>query len=645
MVHEAKLSSVLSDFARNLATNYPIQHILDHLVQRIVAILPITGAGVTLISDGTAPRYVAASDEAALRFERMQTDIWQGPCLSAFESGDAVAIPDLSRDERYPKFSPEAVAGGLAAVFTFPLNHAGGRLGSLDLYRDVPGGLDDDDMVAAQTLADVAAAYLLNAQARDEARMTSDRFRDSSMRDPLTGLANRTLLHLYLEHAARRARRSHANAAVLFLDLDRFRQVNDTHGRQIGDQVLIAVAHRLSGLIRPGDTLARVAGDKFAVLCEDMNGPADVENLAKRITTAFATNFILPATNSGPANSEPANSELTIELAITATVGLAFVGPGQDISQDQIVEADAAMYQVKHETRHDAGAAPGVAAHGVIDLREAVQANDPNELERALREALAHDQLDVAYQPIVRSSDGMLTGVEALLRWPRPEGQFVSIIALIGVAEQSGLIVQIGAWVLEQACRARGNWLAAHPGAPLELAVNVSARQLMSADFTATIASILSRTGMDPHALVLEITENVFVEDSEHATTVLADLKTLGIRLALDDFGTGYSSLSYLRRLPIDIVKIDQSFIADIGYTPSGRTIVAAVTDLAHGLGLTVVAEGVETPSQRDEVQAIGCESSQGYFYARPMPATDIDTHLTTPSATPPRLPALAASR
>ena len=628
MVHEAKLSSVLTDFARTLATDYPIQGILDHLVQRIVAILPVTGAGVTLISEGKAPRYVAASDESALRFERMQTDIWEGPCLSAYESGEAVAIPDLSRDERHPKFSPEAVAAGLAAVFTFPLNQAGGRLGSLDLYRDTPGDLDEHDMEAAQTLADVAAAYLLNAQAREEARMTSERFRDSSLRDPLTGLASRALLHLYLEHAAGRARRSHASAAVLFLDLDRFRQVNDTHGRQVGDQMLIAVAHRLSGLIRPGDTLARVAGDKFAVLCEDITSPADAEILAKRITAAFATSFVLPAMK--PPATEPPATELTI----TATVGLAFVGPGEDISQDQIAEADAAMYQAKHE----AG-----AAHGLIDLREAVQDNDPNDLERALRQAVAHDQLDVAYQPIVRSSDGVLTGVEALLRWPRPEGQFVSIIALIGVAEQSGLIVEIGAWVLERACRHRGSWLAAHPHSPLELAVNVSARQLMSADFTATIASILARTGMDPHALVLEITENIFVEDSERATTVLADIKSLGIQLALDDFGTGYSSLSYLRRLPIDIVKIDQSFIADIDYAPAGRTIVAAVTDLAHGLGLTVVAEGVETQNQRDQIQAIGCESSQGYFYARPMPAAEIDTHLTTPSPYPPRLPALAA--
>jgi EAL domain-containing protein (putative c-di-GMP-specific phosphodiesterase class I) len=195
---------------------------------------------------------------------------------------------------------------------------------------------------------------------------------------------------------------------------------------------------------------------------------------------------------------------------------------------------------------------------------------------------------------------------------------------MIAVAEQSGLIVKLGAWVLERSCRDWSGWLREHPGVPLDLAVNVSGRQLMSPDFTATIASVLSRTGMDPLALVLEITENVFIEESDRTTTVLGKLKDLGIRVALDDFGTGYSSLSYLRHLPIDIVKIDKSFVADIGGDGTASAIVAAVSNLAHVLGLTVTAEGVETQDQHDQVVAIGCECAQGFFYARPMPAAAV---------------------
>ena len=344
MVDEDKLSSVLSEFARTLITDFPIQGILDHLVERIVDVLPVTSAGVTLISPGMAPRYIAASDDSALRFEQLQTEVGQGPCLSAYESGQAVAIPDLGADHRYPHFAPAALAGGLAAVFTFPLRHGDGRLGALDLYRDTPGELDPHDMGAAQTLADVAAAYLLNARAREEARAISDRFHHSALHDPLTGLPNRLLLQERLEHAADRRRRSHTNAAVLFADLDRFKQINDTHGHQVGDELLLAVAHRLSGLIRSGDTLARFSGDEFVFLCEDLHSAADVEVLAKRIDATFANPFVL------------ADREVTI----TASVGIAFAGPGEDISNRLMVNADMAMYQVKRD---------GGAGHQIIDMR------------------------------------------------------------------------------------------------------------------------------------------------------------------------------------------------------------------------------------------------------------------------------------
>jgi diguanylate cyclase (GGDEF)-like protein len=616
MTHNQQLSAVLSEFARTLVTDFPIQGILDHLVEQIVDVLPVSAAGVTLISAGRAPRYIAASDESALRFEQLQTQIRQGPCLMAFESGEAVAISDLRLSDRFPLFAPAAVEAGLVAVFTFPLRHGDAQLGALDLYRDTPGDLNSESMATAQTLADVAAAYLLNAEARDEARETSDRFHHSALHDPLTGLANRLLLQQRLEHAAARAQRSHTNSAILFADLDRFKHVNDTHGHKKGDELLLAVAHRLSGLVRPGDTLARVSGDEFVFLCEDLSSADDVEVLAKRIDESFGEPFRL---DGGP------------ELSVTASVGLAFAGPGEDISDQLVVDADMAMYQAKRK---------GGAGHQIIDLREALQVSDRSSLESDLHAALAQDELDLAYQPIVRSQDGLLTGFEALLRWTHPDRGAVAPRAVVGVAEQCGLIIDLGAWVMERSCRTHRRWLAEHPGSPLDLAVNVSGRQLMSPGFCLSVAEMLVRTSMDPATLILEMTENIFIEDSERAMTVMTDLRKLGIRLALDDFGTGYSSLSYLRRLPIDIVKIDQSFTAGIGHASSGGAIVEAVTNLAHVLGLTVVAEGVETQNQRDEVSAIGCEAAQGYFYARPMPAAAIDAYLAGQPESRPYLPA-----
>ena len=349
--------------------------------------------------------------------------------------------------------------------------------------------------------------------------------------------------------------------------------------------------------MRPGDTLARFAGDEFVFLCEDLTRPSDVEALARRVDTAFAEPFELE----------------DVVISTSASVGVAFAGPGEDISEELVAQADVAMYQAKRK---------GGARHQNIDLREALRSVDSHGLETDLRRAFANGNLDVAYQPIVRPGDGLVRGVEALLRWTDADRGSVATVSIVEIAEQSGLINEIGAWVLERSCLDRGRWLHRRPDALLDLAVNVSARQIVSTGFPATVADVLAKSGMDPTALILEVTEYVLLEDNDRATKVLLDLKDLGIRLALDDFGTGYSSLSYLRRLPIDIVKIDQGFIADIDHAPAGPAIAAAVTNLAHVLDLTVTAEGVETQGQRDAVLAMGCDFAQGYYYAKPMQAS-----------------------
>jgi diguanylate cyclase (GGDEF)-like protein len=612
-VQERQLSAVLREFARTLATDFPIQRILDHLVERIVDVLPITAAGVTLISQDEAPRYIAASDGDALCFEQLQTSLKEGPCLAAYRTGRAVEVADLAVDPRFRRFGPSAVAAGLGAVFAFPLVHDNGTLGALDLYRDTPGALDPEAMDAAQTLADVTVAYLLNAQAREEARLASEHFQQSALHDPLTGLPNRLLLTQRLRHAAQRAQRSHSRAAILFADLDGFKVVNDTYGHRIGDQLLVAVASRLTALVRPGDTLCRYAGDEFVFLCEELHDESDARMLAQRVNEAFDEPFDLGG----------------VSVGVKASVGMAFAGPGEEISDELVVAADAAMYQAKRR---------GVDVHRVIDLRTATAADDRAQLRIELRAALATGALDVAYQPIVRSADGVVCGVEALLRWPS-SGRGVSTELAIEAAEGSGLINEIGIWVMERACRDHANWPRTHTGRPLDLAVNVSARQLMSAQFVTVVAGVLARTGMAPSALVLEMTEHILIEDSVRAMTVLSDLRTLGVRISLDDFGTGYSSLSYLRRLPIDIVKIDQGFVADLGQASVGRAIVVAVTNLAHVLNLTVVAEGVETKAQRDAVASIGCELAQGFYFAEPMAATAMAATLSSLPALAVRLP------
>jgi diguanylate cyclase (GGDEF)-like protein len=608
VVYEAKLSATLSEFARTLGTDFPIQGILDRLVRRIVEMLPVSAAGVTLISPGMAPQFIAASNDAALEFERLQTDIAQGPCLLAYQAGAPVVVPDLLADGRFPLFAPPALAAGLAAVFAFPMRHDTARIGALDLYRDTPGPLGPRDLTAAQTLADVAAGYLANAQTREEAREISDRFRRGSLYDSLTGLPNRVLLQQRLAHAARRAQRLHAPAGVLFIDLDGFKAINDRYGSLVGDHLLCAVAERLSSCIRPGDTMARLQGDEFVFLCEDLRDATDVEAIASRVTEAFSTPFILAG-------------RATLELTITASVGVAYAGPGDEVSDRLLANADIAMHEAKRR---------GGTAHRVLDLREIRVSRDRATFRRELRKAFAQDKLHVAYQPIVRTGDGLVTAAEALLRWTDFDRGPIPTRTMVEVAEHNGLITGIGAWVLERACNDRGMWVRQNPGVPLDVSVNVSAHQLMDLGFGQTVAAILEKSAMDPTALVLEVTASALMDDAERAMIVLAELALLGIRLTLDNFGTGYSSLTHLRQFPVDTVKIDPELVADIDREPNGAAVIEAITKLAQVLDLRVIAHGVETRAQHEAVLAAGCDNAQGYGYAQPMPSRDIGAELAT---------------
>jgi len=290
--------------------------------------MPITAAGVTLIAPGLQPQYIAASDESAMGYERLQSELSQGPCVGAYRSGAAVSVPDLHLDDRYPAFSSRALALGLVAVFTFPLRHDEVVLGALDLYHDRAGSLSADYMSAAQTLADVASAYLINAQARSDLWAASQQARDAALHDPLTGLPNRVLMIERIEHALQRARRSEKALTILFIDLDRFKEINDTYGHRVGDTVLIAVAERLATNLRPGDSLARLSGDEFLAICEDLEDASQADVLAARFDAALLPPFRVAG----------------VEITVTASIGIATTNSGSRNPEDLIHTADLAMY-------------------------------------------------------------------------------------------------------------------------------------------------------------------------------------------------------------------------------------------------------------------------------------------------------------
>jgi diguanylate cyclase (GGDEF)-like protein len=595
-----ELSDVLSEFARTMVTDFPIQGILDQLVGRIVDIMPITGAGVTLISPGSEPRYVAASSDSALRYEKLQTELGEGPCVAAYRTGQAVSVPNLRDEERFPRFTARALDAGLTAVFTFPLNHDASQLGALDLYRDAPGPLSAESLKTAQTLADVAAAYILNAEARAELQDASVRASEAALHDSLTGLPNRTLMLERLEHAFSRALRTSGTCAVLFVDLDRFKRVNDTYGHHVGDELLVAVAERLRSALRPSDTLARMSGDEFVILCEDLDDPSRADAIAARVDAALARPFMLSG----------------IEVRMTASIGIAFTGRESQSPADLIRDADLAMYQSK---RRSAG------QRRMFDLRELHLAGDQAGLKQFLPGAAKRGELRLVYQPIVDAADGHLIGVEALLRWTHPRRGEIPPNVVIPLAEQSGQINEIGCWVLKQAWAERERWPAEHTD-EISMSVNVSTHQFMSAGFAAMVADVLASASLDPRLLTLELTEGVFARDGQRALIVLNELKDIGVQIALDDFGTGNFSVSDLVTYPVEVVKVDRTLIATLADRPASRMIVTAVIQLAHGLGMTVVSAGVETLEQHAELAQLGCDACQGFYFARPMPATSLDS-------------------
>jgi len=423
--------------------------------------------------------------------------------------------------------------------------------------------------------------------------------------DPLTGLPNRTLLLDRVAHALARTRRTGRRAAVLFLDLDNFKVINDSLGHQAGDAFLIEVAQRLGSSVRDDDTVARLGGDEFTILLEDIGTEAEAIQTAERIAQALQVPILLDSR----------------ELRVTASIGIVVSNSGEHQSSEGFLRAaDVAMYCAKAE---------GKAGYSIFEPSMEQRAVDRLEIEIALRQAVDRGEFLLHYQPIVRLDDGQITEVEALIRWLRPGHGIVPPASFIPIAEETGLIVPIGQWVLREACRQAVAWHTRSFDEPrLAISVNLSARQFQHANLVGDIRQVLLETGLDPRTLKLEITESALMEDAESAAATMRTLKELGIQLAIDDFGTGYSSLSYLRRFPLDTLKIDRSFVDGLGQDSQDTAIVQGIVALARTLNLSITGEGIEVVEQHAQLRQLGCDHGQGYLFAKPLAAEHMDALL-----------------
>lgn len=453
-----------------------------------------------------------------------------------------------------------------------------------------------------------------SAVARDmtERKQLEDSLARQATHDPLTGLPNRMLLFDRITSAVDGLRESGASkrVALLFIDIDHFKVINDSLGHALGDRLLRGIGERIRTAVRPGDTVGRFGGDEFVVLCERLDRPEDAVVIAHRIEMTLQ----MPFTVDGQ------------EIHTGVSIGIAFVDPDDPDPQAVLRDADTAMYRAKSDGR---------GRWVIFDDELRHQAVERQRIETALRHTRHGEELEVHYQPVTALEDGRVVGVEALLRWRR-DGRLMQPAEFVPVAEETGLIVPIGDWVLRAACADVARWQELEGWESLSLAVNVSARQLQHPGFVTSLAAIVHDAGLRPGTLAIELTESVVLDDVPQSRERLERVRDLGVTIAVDDFGTGYSSLTYLHQLPIDVVKLDRSFVAGVGSDRHDTAIVNAVVDLASALGLRSVAEGIETVEQLDQLRALGCTYGQGYLLARPTDADGIRALLARPDV---RLP------
>jgi diguanylate cyclase (GGDEF)-like protein/PAS domain S-box-containing protein len=438
--------------------------------------------------------------------------------------------------------------------------------------------------------------------------------------DSLTDLPNRTLFVDRVEAAMARAASRGAKVGVMFLDLDNFKVVNDSLGHAVGDQLLVALTERIKGCLRLEDTLARLSGDEFAILFEEIWGEDDAVRLGARLQEALESPFSIEHR----------------ELYVAVSIGIVVSGPTHTKPGDLLRDADLAMYRAK---------ANGKGRCEVFNDTMNVHFTERLALESSMRRSVERNELRVHYQPIVKLDDETVVGFEALVRWEHPQRGLIPPSDFIPIAEETGMIVPIGAWVLEEACRQVQQWQEERcDGRALLLSVNVSARQFQAPDLVGTVASVLERTGFNPTSLKLELTESMMMHDVERTILRLHELKKLSVQLAIDDFGTGYSSLAYLRQFPITVLKIDRTFVKRLGMDPQDDAIVRSIVTLSRDLGMEVVAEGIETVEQLATLRALDCDYGQGYHFSRPLPSAQAEALVTPEAGLPAPAPGLVTA-
>jgi diguanylate cyclase (GGDEF)-like protein/PAS domain S-box-containing protein len=513
----------------------------------------------------------------------------------ALLNGIPVVVSDWHAEDRFkraPVMSDHGARSGLTVVIQ-------GRrepYGVLGLHSTAPRRFTSGDVDFVQALANVLGDVV-------ERQVTDDDIRHRALHDALTGLPNRVLFMDRLQQSTERLRR-HPDSltAVLALDLDRFKLVNDSLGHRVGDQLLAAAAPRLRQAVRSSDTVARFGGDEFGILLEDIGGEREAIEMAERIAGAFANPFVLDGS----------------EHFVTTSIGIALAAGGEP-ADDLLRDADAAMHRAKERGR---------ARWELFDEAMRGRAISRLRVENDLRRALERQELTLDYQPLVSLTDGSLLGVEALVRWIHPDRGRIPPADFIPVAEENGLIEPIGRWVLTHACRQAARWSRERPASAVSMSVNLSAAQVANRGLADSVAVALRMSGLDPSLLALELTESVLAGDVNELAESLQALKALGVGLVLDDFGTGYSSLSYLTRLPLDVLKVDRSFVGGLGVEPRDTAITEAIVAMSQALSLRVVGEGVETEQQLAELSRLGCDVAQGYYFSRPVPADEISVML-----------------
>jgi diguanylate cyclase len=456
-------------------------------------------------------------------------------------------------------------------------------------------------VVALVVLARIAMIWMAG-RVLDGLRLSEARARDFAGRDALSGLPNRSLFNELVDAEAARCKRGRHQFALFYLDLDHFKQANDTFGHDVGDRLIVAVTQRLAQVLRACDHFARLGGDEFAVIQADVTGPRDCARLAQRILDAMSAPFDI-------------NGQ---QIFIGVSMGISLCPQNATDRQELMRLADLALYRSKQAGRN---------RFAFFEAKMGEELRLRQSAEDELRAAIENGELELLYQPIVSARTGRTVCVEALARWRHPSYGLLSADSFIPLAEERGLIVMLGEWALRRACADAKRW----PN--VKVAVNVSPIQFRQKDFVSTVNRILTDSGVDPQRIELELTEGVVIADADLAEHAMIDLRALGVHMALDDFGTGYSSLIYLRRFAFDKIKIDRSFLESMEFSGESAIIVGSIVDLGRSLGLTVTAEGIETEEQASFLRSIGCDELQGFLFGRPSTASEIEHRLTTERA------------